>query len=108
VNLDTLDEEGNLYIVSHDARGESLGRKLESRLIGLGVPIRRRRLPLGIFVDSAPLARAHAPSITIGRLTWNTLRRIHTSADTAKGLSLETAGKIGKALVEGRGDLLSN
>jgi hypothetical protein len=108
VNLDTLDGEGNLYIVSHDARGERLGRELEPGLERLGLPIRRRRLPLGIFVDSAPLSQAHAPAITIGRLTWNTLRRIHTPADTAKGFSLETAQRVGAAVVEGTGDRRSN
>jgi hypothetical protein len=99
VNLDTLDQEGKLYIVSHDARGEGLARRLEPRLVSLGLPVRRRRLPLGIFVDSAPLARTRAPSITIGRLTWKTLRRIHTAADTPDGLSFATAERLGRALV---------
>jgi Zn-dependent M28 family amino/carboxypeptidase len=100
VNLDTLDQEGTVYLVSHDARGERLARKLEPGLLGLGLPLRRRRVPLGIFVDSAPLARAGAASITIGRLTWNTLRRIHTTADTPDGLSLELAQRIGKIVVQ--------
>jgi Peptidase family M28 len=99
VNLDTLDEEGKLYLVSHDARGERLARNLAARLMPLGLPIRSRRLPLGIFVDSAPLARAGASSITIGRLTWRTLRRIHTAADTPHDLSLATAERVGKAIV---------
>jgi hypothetical protein len=99
VNLDTLDQEGKLYIVSHDARGEGLARRVEPRLVSLGLPVRRRRLPLGIFVDSAPLARTRAPSITIGRLTWKTLRRIHTAADTPDGLSFATAERVGRALV---------
>jgi hypothetical protein len=99
VNLDTLDEEGKLYLVSHDARGERLARNLAARLTPLGLPIRSRRLPLGIFVDSAPLARTGAPSITIGRLTWRTLRRIHTAGDTPHGLSLATAEQVGKAIV---------
>jgi hypothetical protein len=100
VNLDTLDQEGKLYIVSHDARGERLARALEPSLTGSGLPICRRRLPLGIFVDSAPLAKARAPSVTIGRLTWNTLRLVHTPADIPEGLSFETAERVGKAVVE--------
>lgn len=99
VNLDTLDEEGKLYLVSHDARGERLARNLAARLTPLGLPIRSRRLPLGIFVDSAPLARTGARSITIGRLTWRTLRRIHTPGDTPHDLSLATAEQVGKAIV---------
>jgi Zn-dependent M28 family amino/carboxypeptidase len=100
VNLDTLDQEGTLYIVSHDARGERLAKQLEPGLLLLGLPLRRRRLPLGIFVDSAPLARAGAASITIGRLTWKTLRRIHTTADTPDGLSLELAERVGRTVAQ--------
>jgi hypothetical protein len=100
VNLDTLDQEGTLYVVSHDARGERLARQLEPGLLRIGLPLRRRRLPLGIFVDSAPLARAGAASITIGRLTWNTLRRIHTTADTPDRLSLELAEQVGRTVAQ--------
>jgi hypothetical protein len=98
VNVDTVDGEGMLYLVSHDARGEQLARAVAALLLPLGLPVRRRRLPLGIFVDSAPLAKTGAPAITIGRLTWRTLRRIHTSSDTADGLSMDTAQAIGKAI----------
>jgi hypothetical protein len=97
VNVDTIDQVGSLFLVSHDGRGERLGRALAPRLALLGVPVRRRRLPLGIFVDSAPLARI-APAVTVGRLTWGTLRCIHTAADTPVGLSLETAEYVGRAL----------
>ncbi|HET9466053.1 MAG TPA: M28 family peptidase [Gemmatimonadales bacterium] len=97
VNVDTVDQEGNLYLVSHNAGGERLAGAVEPQLGGIGLPIRRRRLPLGIFVDSAPLARV-AAAITIGRLTWRTLRRIHTPADTTDGLSYRTAEQVGKAI----------
>jgi Peptidase family M28 len=99
VNLDTLDDQGRLYVVSHDARGERLADTLEPKLSRLNLSLRRRRLPLGVFVDSAPLARAGASAITIGRLTWSTLRRIHTLSDTPDNLSLVSAQQIGKALV---------
>lgn len=98
VNVDTVDEEGDLYLVSHDAQGERLARKVEPWLSGLGLPMRRRRLPLGIFVDSAPLARGRLRAITVGRLTWGTLRLIHTPADIPDGLSFRTAEEVGKAI----------
>lgn len=98
VNVDTVDQEGFLYLVSHDARGERLGAEIEPALQRLELPLKHRRLPLGILVDSAPLARAGAPSVTLGRLTWNTLRRIHTPADTISDLSLDTAVRLGKAI----------
>jgi hypothetical protein len=46
-----------------------------------------------------PLARAGAAAITIGRLTWDTLRRIHTAQDSPEGLSLEVAERVGRAIV---------
>jgi hypothetical protein len=97
VNVDTVDQEGKLYLVSHNHGGERLAGAVEPQLGGLGLPIQRRRLPLGIFVDSAPLARV-APAVTIGRLTWRTLRRIHTPSDTIDGLSYRTAEQVGKAI----------
>jgi hypothetical protein len=99
VNVDTVDQEGRLYLVSHNASGARLAGSLEPQLSGLAVPIRHRRLPLGIFVDSAPLARAHAPAVTVGRLTWGTLRCIHTAADTPDGLSFRMAEQVGRAIV---------
>jgi hypothetical protein len=99
VNLDTIDQEGDFYLVSHDRGGQALAREVSGRLQGLAVPVRSRRLPLGILVDSMPLARTGVPAVTVGRLTWRTLRRIHTPADTPEDLSLETAMRVGRALV---------
>jgi hypothetical protein len=98
LNFDTLDQEGDLYLVAHDARGAALAQRLEPRVQGLGPAVRRRRLPIGILVDSLPLARAGARAVTVGRLTWRTLRLIHTPADRPEGLSLETAEAVGRAL----------
>ncbi len=98
VNFDTLDQEGDLYLVSHDRRGARLAAQQAPHLAGLGPRVTPRRLPLGILVDSLPMARAGAVAITIGRLTWDTLRRIHTPADVPDGLSLELAEKVGRAI----------
>ncbi len=98
VNLDTIDQEGELYLVSHDARGDALAQVEAARLEAAGLAPRRRRLPLGILVDSLPLARAGVPALTVGRLTWRTLRRIHTARDTPDDLSLAAAERIGRAL----------
>ncbi|HEX6645189.1 MAG TPA: M28 family peptidase [Gemmatimonadales bacterium] len=98
INVDTLDERGALSIVTHDARGRELAEGLVSRIGMAGVPTRIRRLPLGIFVDSYPLARAGAAAVTIGRLDWGTLRRLHTPADALEGVEFATALGIGRAL----------
>jgi Peptidase family M28 len=99
VNLDTLDDNGNLYLICHDSRGQRLADTLQPTLSRLSFRLRRRRLPLGIFVDSAPLARAGAPAVTVGRLTWGTLRCIHTPGDTPDQLSLADAELIGRTVV---------
>lgn len=98
VNLDTIDQEGELALVSHDARGSALARLEAPRLAAAGLPPRLRRLPVGILTDSLPFARAGVPAVTVGRLTWRTLRTIHTPRDTPDGLSLETAERVGWAL----------
>lgn len=98
INLDTIDGEGPLFVVSHDAVGLDSARPVAARLATLGLPVRTRRLPLGILVDSLPLARAGAAAVTVGRLTWGTLRVIHTPADVPETLSLEVAERVGRAL----------
>jgi hypothetical protein len=98
INLDTIDGQGNLFVVSHDAVGAGLASPVAARLDSLGLPVRIRRLPLGILVDSLPLARAGAAAVTIGRLTWGTLRVIHTPADVPENLSLEVAERVGRAI----------
>ncbi|MBA3497733.1 MAG: M28 family peptidase [Gemmatimonadales bacterium] len=99
VNLDTIDQEGQLALVSHDARGSALARLEAPRLAAVGLDVRLRRLPAGILTDSLPFARAGVPAVTIGRLTWRTLRTIHTPRDTPDQLSLDTAERVGRALV---------
>ncbi|MGH7579095.1 MAG: M28 family peptidase, partial [Gemmatimonadales bacterium] len=98
VNLDTIDDEGHLFVVSHDPRGAASAGAVAARLGGLGLTVRARRLPLGILVDSLPLARAGATAVTIGRLTWRTLRLIHTPSDVPETLSLDAAERVGRAL----------
>jgi Iap family predicted aminopeptidase len=84
--------------VSHDARGLALAHRLAPGLAAAGLSARSRRLPLGILTDSVPFARRGIPALTIGRLTWRTLRLIHTPGDTADGLSLDTAIPVGRAV----------
>lgn len=98
INLDTLDDRGDLALVAHDASGDELAGELEPKLRAIAPRVRRRQLPLGIFVDSYPLARAGARAVTIGRLDWHTLRLIHTPRDTSQGLDFMTARAVGERL----------
>jgi hypothetical protein len=98
VNLDTLDDRGTLSLVSHDARGRELAGRLAPLFASPGTAVRERRLPLGIFVDSYPLARGGGRAVTIGRLDWGTLRLLHTSRDSRETLRFGTALHVGRVL----------
>jgi hypothetical protein len=98
VNVDTGDDQGPFYVVFPEKQGKALAQHQEPVLASLGLPCRRRRLPAGIMVDSLPLAPAAARAVTLARLDWGTLRRLHTPADTTDGLAFETAGRLGRLL----------
>jgi hypothetical protein len=100
LNLDTITGRGRLYVLFHDASGRALALRLAPLLAGSGGPVRVRRLPLGILVDSLPLARAGATAVTIARLDWSDLRRLHTPRDTAEDLDLGTAHAVGHVLLK--------
>ncbi len=101
VNVDTLDQEGTLFLVYHDSRGEELAGRLRPMLERLGVPLVTRRLPLGILTDSLPCARKGLQAVTLGRLTRGTLRLIHTPRDVPEGLDLSLAEAVGRVLGKG-------
>jgi hypothetical protein len=67
-------------------------------LRALELPCTARRLPAGIMVDSLPLAPASARAVTLARLDWGTLRRVHTPDDSTDGFGFETAGRLGRLL----------
>lgn len=98
INLDTIDQQGSLYIVCHDARGAGLARTLHPGLASLASRVVTRRLPLGILTDSLPLAGAGAAAVTVSRLDWATLRLMHTAGDLPDGLNLSTAEAVGRVL----------
>ena len=106
LNIDTVDSQGHWRLVTHRPGSDDLVVRMESLLAGLSSQrIRRHRLPIGIFVDSLPLARAGARAITIARLDWGTLGRIHTPRDTLEGLSLDSAVVAGVAIKQMFADL---
>lgn len=96
VNLDTIDDRGVMYVVSHDAAGTRLAGALADRLAPAAPLVRRRSQPLWLFVDSRPLSRTGAAALTVARLDWATLRRVHTPKDTPAGLSFTSAELVGR------------
>ena len=99
VNVDTVDDRGNLYVVSHNASGERLGAALAAGLgAAVGAPVRARGQPRWAFVDSGPLAASGASAVTLARLDWHTLRRVHTPGDTADGMAFRSAEAVGRGI----------
>lgn len=96
VNVDTVDDEGTMFVVSHGP-ASPLADRVQEALSGLA-PTRGRRLPLGIMVDGVPLAQVARGAVTIGRLSWGTLRLMHTPRDEAAGFALATAEALGERL----------
>lgn len=95
INVDTVDEAGSISIVSHDRLGGQLATRVAQALNLPSLHARRRGLLPGIMVDSQAFARAGARAITLARLNWTTLRRVHTPRDTPGGMSFDTARAIG-------------
>lgn len=98
VNVDTVDDVGTLFVVAHDSKSSALSGRVLERLAGLCPVSRERRLPVGILVDGVPLSRVARESVTVGRLNWATLKRIHTPRDDANGYRLATAEQVGERL----------
>lgn len=98
LNLDTLTEQGSLYIVAHDPAGRALAEDLLPFFRESAQRVVVRHLPLGILTDSLPMARAGARAVTLGRLSWADLGRLHTPRDTMDDLGLGTAEAVGRAV----------
>jgi len=97
INLDTITDRGTLSLVVHDGAGRHLAERLAPPLGDyLGIPAAVRHLPMGILVDSVPLARAGGVAVTIGRLDWSVLRLIHTPRDRPEGLDTAAAEAVGR------------
>lgn len=99
INVDTVDDEGRLYILRHRDADVALAERLAGQLGEFGVAT-IRRVPRGILVDSQPLSRVAGEAVTISRLSWNTLRRVHTAGDNMADFRLEAAERLGKVLAD--------
>jgi len=94
INFDTIDDQGPWRLVVHGSPAYPLADALAKRFAPTS--LRQHRLPIGIFVDSLPLAKAGARAITIARLDWETFKRVHTPQDTIDGLTFESSRLAGE------------
>jgi hypothetical protein len=96
INLDTIDDQGTLYVVSHNAPGARWSASVAGALADAAPVVRERRQPLWAYVDSRPLSQTGAEALTVARLDWGTLRRMHTPRDTPAGMAFQTAELVGR------------
>lgn len=99
INVDTVDDAGKLYLLRHRAADDQLATRIASTLQDLGSAV-IRRVPRGVMVDSQPFALVAGEVVTVARLSWSTLQRVHTTRDDARDFRLEGAERVGQALAD--------
>lgn len=117
INFDGIDHVGSINIMVHARRHNAevdsgptlpqLLRALHKHVSAIGPPVRRSRLPLGIFVDGSVLAAGGMDGITLSRGDWSTLGVVHTARDTPERTSHESAVAVGEAVARAAAGLLS-
>jgi hypothetical protein len=116
VNFDGLDDRGAFNLMRHEPAGGgrtagavSAGAVFDAVAAALdtsGHPLRRSRLPLGIFVDGSVLAGAGMVGVTVSRGDWQTLGVVHTERDTADRTGVDSAVAAGRLVHQALGELL--
>ena len=117
VNFDGIDHVGSINVMVHARRHDTavhsgptlqqLLRTVHEHVSAIGPPVRRSRLPLGIFVDGSVLAAGGMDGVTLSRGDWSTLGVVHTAKDTVQRTSHESAVAVGEAVARAAADLLS-
>ena len=102
INVDTIDDRGDLTVMYTGRHPTALVNALRS--VAGNYPSRMlvRRLVPGILTDAVALADAGWQTVTVSRAGMSTLARVHTTADTAVGMTAagisETAALLAEAL----------
>jgi Zn-dependent M28 family amino/carboxypeptidase len=83
INCDGVDDEGATMIM-YSGRAP---RSLIATMVRVSpLPLRVRRIPLGMLTDSVAFAERGWPSLTVSRGSLSTLRRVHTASDSLAAL----------------------
>ena len=83
LNCDGVDDNGALVIMHGSDAPSAVIEALRSTS---RVPVRVRRMPLGLLTDSVAFADRGWPAVTVSHGSFATLARIHTSRDTLHAL----------------------
>ena len=102
VNVDTLDDRGQLVGMFTLRRPRALLETLAAAAEQAGVPFRARRLLPGVLVDGVALADAGWAVVTLSKGSAGTLARVHTGRDDLSRLRgagvIECATLLGELL----------
>jgi hypothetical protein len=79
INCDGVDDDGEVTIMYSGRAPQSLIHTLREIA---PVPVRVRRMPLGLLTDSVALVERGWTTLTVSRGSFATLRRVHTPADS--------------------------
>jgi hypothetical protein len=86
INVDGVDDEGDLRLTWTKRRPSALIEQLAARAVDAGVRARAGRLLPGALLDAVALADAGWQVVTVSRGTMRTVARIHTSRDSLERL----------------------
>ena len=102
INVDTVDDRGDLTAMYTGRSPNSLVGVLTAAAKRHAGRIVVRRLVPGILTDAVALADAGWNTVTVSRAGMSTLGRVHTTADTATGMTAvgigETAALVADAV----------
>lgn len=94
INCDGVDDDGVVTIMH---RGAPPARIVDVLLEAAQVPVRVRRMPVGLLTDSVAFTDRGWPAVTVSRGSFGTLRRVHTpqdSLDHLRGDGLEPVAAL--------------
>jgi hypothetical protein len=89
INVDGVDDQGDLRLTWTTRRPSALIEQLAARAAEAGVSCRAGRLLPGVLLDAVPLADAGWQVVTVSRGTVRTVARIHTARDSLEHLQGE-------------------
>jgi hypothetical protein len=103
INIDTIDDAGDLLALYTGARPSALLARVARGSEETNVPVAARRLLPGVLTDGVALADAGWSVVTLGRANWRTLARVHRPADSLaslEGTGIDDAARVTAAVVQ--------
>ncbi|MGQ0766370.1 MAG: M28 family peptidase, partial [Gemmatimonadota bacterium] len=107
INIDTVDDHGELRCMTHGRRSSALAQHVRRSLAAAGRQLRVHPLLPGVLTDGVALAQNEWSVVTLSRGNLRTLGRIHRPADSVRSIGGDGAGELARLLAHfltGAGD----